>query len=148
MKIAICAALYESGRPFLDEYVAALRTAAEGRDCLFVAAIDGLKNPQEALADLAEHLEIVTVDVPAGHTPAGVRCAMLAAGQRCEVDVLVFTDMDDLIAPRGLHSHLDALADADFSYGDMELIDVSGHRMGRRFFDGAGVPRANTDPCP
>ncbi len=110
MKIAICAALYESGRPFLGGFVAALRSAVAGRDALFVAAIDGLHNPKEALAGLAEHLDVVTTDVPAGHTPAGVRRAMLAAGQSSGADVLVFTDMDDLIAPRGLHSHLDALA--------------------------------------
>ena len=48
--------------------------------------------------------------------------------------------MDDVIAPRGLDRHIDALAEADFSYGDMELIDVSGRRLGRRFFDQSSVP--------
>jgi len=144
MKIAICAALYEAGRPFLAGFVEALRAAAPegvaGRDAVFVAAVDGLDDAVEALADLAGRLDIVTVDVAAGHTPAGVRRAMLAAGQESGADVLVFIDMDDLIAPGALDMHLDALRDADFSYGDMDLIDGAGHSLGRRFFDNAGVP--------
>lgn len=144
MKIAICAALYEAGRPFLAGFTEALcAAAAEGgvaREVVFIAAVDGLLDAEEALANLAEHLDIDTVDIPAGHTPAGVRRAMLAAGQASGADVLVFIDMDDLIAPGALESHLGALREADFSYGDMDLIDVSGRGLGRRFFDGAGVP--------
>ena len=140
MKIAICAALYEAGRPFLAGFMEALCAAASGREVVFVAAVDGLLDAEDALANLAEHLDIDTVDVPAGHTPAGVRRAMLTAGQASGADALVFIDMDDLIAPGALESHLGALREADFSYGDMELIDGSGRALGRRFFDGAGVP--------
>ncbi len=140
MKIAICAALYESGRPFLAGFVKALRAAAVGRDVVFVAAVDGLVGAKDALFDLAGYLDIVTVDVPAGHTHAGVRRAMLAVGQEIGADVLVFIDMDDLIAPKALDRHLAALAEADFSYGDMDLINVCGRGLGRRFFDNTGVP--------
>lgn len=139
-KIAICAALYEAGRPFLAEFAEALRAAAAGHDVVFVAAVDGLHDPEQSLAGLAGHVDIVTVDVPAGHTPAGVRRAMLTAGQASGADVLVFIDMDDLIAPDALDMHLGALRAADFSYGDMDLIDGAGHSLGRRFFDNAGVP--------
>lgn len=140
MKIAICAALYEAGRPFLAGFVEALCAAAAGHEVVFVAAVDGLRDAGEALADLAERLEIITVDVPAGHTPAGVRRAMLEAGRASGAEVLVFADMDDLIAPGALDMHLDVLRDADFSYGDMDLIDATGRALGRRFFDDAGVP--------
>lgn len=140
MKIAICAALYEAGRPYLAEFVEALRAAAAGRDVVFVAAIDGLRDAKEALTDVAERLDVVTVEVSAGHTPAGVRREMLTAGQASGADVLVFIDMDDLIAPDALDLHLGALREADFSYGDMDLIDGAGHSLGRRFFDNAGVP--------
>lgn len=140
MKIAICAALYEAGRPFLAGFVAAVRAAASGHEAVFVAAVDGLHDAEDALADLAGQLDIYTVEVPPGRTPAGVRRAMLAAGQESGASVLVFIDMDDLIAPRALDLHLDALRGADFSYGDMDLIDVDGDGLGRRFFDTAGVP--------
>ena len=145
MKIAICAALYVSGRPFLADFIRALRGAASqgaalAHDVIFVAAIDGLENSGDALADLAGQLDIISVDVPVGRTPAGVRGAMLTAGQASGADILVFIDMDDVIAPQGLDRHLDALARADFSYGDLELIDARGHRLGRRFFDHARVP--------
>ncbi len=140
MKIAVCATLYEAGRPFLADFLAGLRAAAAGRDVVFVAAVDGLAEPQEALAPLAGHVETVSVEVPEGHTYAGVRRAMLAAGQRSGADVLVFIDMDDVLAPDGLDRHLDALLDADFSYGDMELIDADGTSLERRFFDHAAVP--------
>lgn len=140
MKIAICAALYEAGRPFLADFVQALRAAAVGHDAIFVAAIDGLEKPSQALADLATDLEVVTVDVAPGHTPAGVRGAMLTAGHATGADILIFIDMDDMIAPRALDRHLVALAGADFSYGDLDLVDVSGRNLGRCFFDSAGIP--------
>lgn len=140
MKIAICAALYEAGRPFLAAFLEALHTASARHDAVFVAAVDGLHEADDALAGVAGRLEIVTADVAAGHTPAGVRRAMLAAGQASGADVLVFIDMDDLIAPGALDSHLDVLREADFSYGDMDLIDGAGRSLGRRFFDNAGVP--------
>lgn len=140
MKIAICAALYEAGRPFLAPFVEALRAATAGRDVVFVAAVDGLRDAKEALAELAGQLDIIIADVPAGHTLAGVRRAMLAAGQASGADVLVFIDMDDLIAPGALDRHLGALEEADFSYGDMDLIDDAGHGLERRFFDNAGIP--------
>lgn len=140
MKIAICAALYEAGRPFLADFVSALRAAAVGHDAIFVAAVDGLENSGEALADLAKDLEVVAVEVAPGHTPAGVRAAMLTAGHATGADILVFIDMDDVIAPRALDRHLVALAGADFSYGDLELVDVSGGSLGRCFFDNAGIP--------
>ena len=140
MKIAICAALYEAGRPFLAAFLEALSAAANGRDVVFIAAVDGLRDAEKALADVAERIDIITVDVPAGHTPAGVRRAMLAAGQETGADALVFNDMDDLIAPGALDLHFDALKQADFSYGDMDLIGSSGNDLGRRFFDNATVP--------
>jgi hypothetical protein len=140
MKIAICAALYESGRPFLAAFKEAVRAAAAGRDVGFVAAVDGLQDATAALADLAGHLDVVTVEVPPGHTPAGVRREMLSAGQASGAEILVFVDMDDLIAPEGVDRHVAALAEADFSYGDMDLIDTAGHPLGRRFFDHAKVP--------
>ncbi len=140
MKIAICAALYESGRPFLAAFVDALRAAAERHDVVFVAAIDGLSDATAALADLTRALEVVTVEVPPGYTPAGVRREMLSAGQASGAEILVFIDMDDLIAPEGVDRHLAALAEADFSYGDLDLVDAAGCGLGRRFFDHANVP--------
>jgi hypothetical protein len=140
MKIAICAALYEAGRPFLADFVEALRVATVGHDVVFVAAVDGLENSSEALTDLAKDLDIVTVDVVPGHTPAGVRGAMLTAGHATGADILAFIDMDDVMAPRALDRHLVALSGADFSYGDLDLVDVSGRNLRRRFFDNARIP--------
>ncbi|MDH3738287.1 MAG: hypothetical protein OER92_03765 [Alphaproteobacteria bacterium] len=150
MKIAICAALYEAGRPFLAEFVHAMQAAvthgeAAAHDIFFVAAIDGLDNANEALADLAGHVDIVSVDVAAGRTPAGVRGAMLTTGQLSGTDILIFIDMDDLIAPQAIARHLEALREADFSYGDLDLVDASGRQLGRRFFDKASVPDAVDD---
>jgi len=140
MKIAICAALYEAGRPFLAEFTDAVAAAAAGHDAMFVAAVDGLQDADTALAGLAARLDVRTVEVAAGHTPAGVRRAMLGAGQASGADVLVFIDMDDRIAPGAVNCHLAAVKEAEFSYGDMDLIDGCGRPLGRRFFDGARVP--------
>lgn len=140
MKIAICAALYEAGRPFLVPFIDAVGAAVAAYDALFVAAIDGLRDCDSALAGLPDRLDRLTVEVPPGHTPAGVRRWMLDAAAHSGADVLVFVDMDDVIAPTAIDNHLAALAAADFSYGDLELIDAAGQPLGRRFFDGARVP--------
>ena len=140
MKIAICAALYEAGRPYLADFTASVGAAAAGRPVRFVGAVDGLVNAPDALADLAARLDVRLVEVPPGHTPAGVRRAMLAAAQASGADILVFADMDDMLAADALDLHVAALADADFSYGDLTLTDAAGKALGRRFFAGADVP--------
>ncbi|NNE84244.1 MAG: hypothetical protein HKN28_09770 [Alphaproteobacteria bacterium] len=65
---------------------------------------------------------------------------MLTLGQASGADVLVFIDMDDVIAPKGLERHLAVLEAVDFSYGDLELVDASGCSLGRRFFDNVWIP--------
>ena len=64
MKIAICAALYEAGRPFFAAFKEALRLAAANHHVVLVAAVDGLQDAEAALTDLAGQLAISAVDVP------------------------------------------------------------------------------------
>ena len=53
-RFAICSALYEAGRPFLDDWMAGIRAAAEGRDCRVIVAVDDLADAAGALRPLDE----------------------------------------------------------------------------------------------
>ncbi|MGE0254126.1 MAG: hypothetical protein AB7N54_07460 [Alphaproteobacteria bacterium] len=140
MRIAFCASLYEAGRPCLPAFCAALSRAAAGHDARLIAAVDGLAEPARALWPIVRHMPVELHPVPAGATVAQVRCVLLAAAAASDCDVLVFADMDDEIAPDAVGEHLEALAGADFSYGDMDLMDAGGALLDRRLFTGAAVP--------
>lgn len=139
-RIAFCASLYEAGRPCLPAFCAALARAAAGHDARLIVAIDDLAAPAAALASLAGVVAVEPHTVPGGATPALVRCVMLAAAAASGADVLIFADMDDELAPDAVGEHLAALDGADFSYGDMELMEASGAPRARRLFAGAAVP--------
>jgi len=140
IRIALCASLYEAGRPYLPAFCAALSRAVAGHDACLIVAVDGLVAPGDALAPLDGVLPVELHAVPEGATPALVRCVMLAAAATSGADVLVFADMDDELAPDALGEHMAALDGADFSYGDMDLMEASGAPRGRRLFAGAAVP--------
>lgn len=139
-RIAFCAALYEAGRPFLPAFMAGVRAAARGHDACLVGAVDDLASPRTALAELEGDLPVHLTPCPAGSSPAAVRRAMLVAGVRSGADVLIFADMDDMLLANAPGQHLAALADADFSYGDLCLMDAAGNDLRRRFFDRTEVP--------
>lgn len=139
-RFALCTSVYEAGRPFLAAWIDAALTAARGHDCRAVVAVDDLGAPEEALARLARAMPVSLAPAPAGAAVARVRAAMLRSAAESEVDVLVFCDMDDMLAPEALPSHARALEAADFSYGDMELVDGAGRGSGRSFLGDAAVP--------
>ena len=139
-RIAFCAALYEAGRCYLPAFMAGIRAAARGHEACLVAAIDGLVAPHAALAELADDLPLHLTACERGSSQAKVRRIMLEAGMRSGADILVFVDMDDMLLGNAPGNHLDALANADFSYGDLCLMDATGQDLRRRFYDRADVP--------
>lgn len=139
-RIAFCVALYEAGRPFLPAFMAGVRAAARGHEACLVAAVDDLAAPRASLAELEGELPIHLADCAPGSSPAAIRRVMLTEGLRSGAEVLIFADMDDMLLANAPGNHLAALEDADFSYGDLCLMDAAGQGLRRRFFDGADVP--------
>lgn len=139
-RIAFCVALYEAGRPFLPAFMAGVRAAARGHDACLVAAVDDLAAPRASLAELDGDLPLRFAACAPGSSPAAVRRTMLTEGLRSGADVLILADMDDMLLANAPGNHIAALEEADFSYGDLSLMDAAGHGMGRRFFDRADVP--------
>lgn len=146
-RYAICTALYEAGRPYLGAYMSGLRAAVAGTDACLVAAIDEFEAPEPVVAGLREICPVSTVKARAGDTPAQVRRSLIAAGLETGAEILIFADMDDMLAPNapGLHEY--ALERADISFGDLELMDARGEYLRRRFFDGVDLPRHVDDPA-
>lgn len=139
-KIAVCTSLYEAGRPFLDAFVAGLNASSPGQDVMLVAALHGFDDPSAAFVALDGTLPVRFTEVPADASVAEVRCRMLRAAAETEAEYFVLVDMDDYLLPEGVAAHLAAMRDADFSYGDMALIDADGADMGRTFYQDNAIP--------
>lgn len=139
-QIAICSALYEAGRPYLRAYKSGVRAATYGENAILVLAIDDLADPGPVGDALSEFCPVTMVRAPAGASPATVRRSLIRAACDSGAGILVFADMDDMLAPAAPGLFRDALAEADFAYGDLEIMDETGEPVGRRLFDGAGVP--------
>ncbi len=149
-RFAICTALYEAGRPYLEAYAAGLRAAVGGTDAGLVLALDDFVAPDPLITALGQICPVSTVKVRDGATPAQVRQSLIAAGLESGADILVFADMDDMLAANAPGLHADALAagsGADISFGDLDLMDARGEYLRRRFFDGVDVPRHVDDPA-
>lgn len=61
-------------------------------------------------------------------------------------DLVVCFDMDDVPSSQSLMLHSETLRDADFSYGDMWLIDDKSSVPTTTFFDGLAVPELIQSP--
>jgi hypothetical protein len=145
-QLAFCAALYEAGRRYLPAFMAGVRAAARGHDACLVAAVDDLADPEDALADLAGDIGLRLTRCKPGSTPAAVRRTLLEQAVFSGGEILIFTDMDDVLMANAPGNHLAALDGVDFSYGDMSLMDARGNDLRRRFFDRADVPWSVTSP--
>lgn len=137
---AVCTALYEAARPYLPAYLAGLRSAAQGQDLSLVLAIDDFRAPEEFLAEAETICAVTVVKAPDQATPARVRRSLLLEATATPLDVLIFADIDDVLAPNAPDLHDAALATADISFGDLRLINASGEDTGARFFDHADIP--------
>lgn len=145
---AVCTALYEAARPFLPAYLAGLRAACQGEDLSLVVVVDDLESPEDTLAQLKDVCPVVAVSAPEGAGPAQVRKRLLVEAVSTTAEVLIFTDMDDILAADTPGKHRDNLQHADISFGDMQLIDAAGHDVGRRFFDEVDIPWTLSGPEP
>lgn len=139
---AVCTALYEAARPYLPAYLAGLRSAAQGEELSLVLAVDDFLAPEDFLRDVKAICPVVTVKAPDHATPARVRRSMLVEAAASAADILIFADIDDVLAPDAPGLHGEALVSADISYGDLRLIDVLGEETGGRFFDQVDIPWA------
>lgn len=146
-RFAICTALYEAGRPYLKAYAAGLRAAVSGTDACLVLAIDDFDAPEPVIAALREICPVSTIHARDGATPAQVRRSLIVAGLETGADILVFADMDDMLTANAPVLHAGALAQADISFGDLELMDARGEYLRRRFFSGVDIPRHVDDPA-
>lgn len=144
---AFCSSFYESARPYLAACMSGMAAAGEGHDCVAVIALDGLVDAARTLTPLAAAMPIHTIDAPSHATIATVRATMLMRACEIGADALVLVDADDWPLDEALRLHGDALAEADFSYGDMAVVDRLGNSVTRNFYDGSDVPQVTVDPA-
>jgi hypothetical protein len=155
MHFALCTSVYESGRPFLADWITAAIAAAEiakgansrvkGCAVSAIIAVDDLVEPEKAFASLSNAMPTVFAQAPAQASTAGVRETMLRAVVQSDADIAVFCDMDDRLHRMAIERHADALIDADFSFGDLQPVDANGQATGGGFFAGADIPETVTE---
>ncbi len=144
-ELLVCCAMYEKGRPFLMQWMQALAVATKGHDTSALVVTDDLKDAKRALNPLRKYLPIHVVHAARNSSIADVRRLMLRASADSNAEILCFIDMDDLFLPNALALHRQALADADFSYGNLLLIDEVGLPMGQSLFEGRNIPHRLND---
>lgn len=142
MRMLLCTAVYEAGRPFVDAWCRTVQAAAARySDAVSVLlAVDGMPGARHAYAALSRSMNVEFLEPGPLATPALVRGAMLSAAASRDVEALVFLDMDDEAEPDFLALHRRALADADASYGDVRVIGADGTELEGSFFAGCDVP--------
>lgn len=140
-KFAIATAAYPVNPAFIADFVSGVSVATQGfGDVQLIVAAESWFDAKAALKGLPANviLDLHPASVPT--TPAGLRRLMTGAAAQSDAEIVVFADFDDRLLTGALDLHAAALTDADVSYGDMELIDETGHALGRRFFEDASVP--------
>ena len=97
-------------------------------------------------AVIAEHSATGAIlprfDILENPRPLGVTANFAQAVERCDGDVIVLCDQDDVWHPHRLAAGLEALEHADVTlvFSDAELVDGSGAPLGRRLLDSLEIP--------
>ncbi len=144
---AVCATVHAGVLPFLEPWLASLRTQTDQAFDLCVA-VDGVA-PTD-LPDLPDEGRLVHVVRPAaGSTPVEVRNALFGEATAAW-ELIVAVDADDVLGPRRVGAAKDP--GDDLCACVLELVDRDGAALGRRFCEvgddtpeglGRLLPRAN-----
>ena len=141
MRFAICTSVYEEARTYFSDWISCAISASDGYDTEVIIALDGVKDTDDALQNLACSLPVSYATPATDANIAQVREAMLLRAIRSKADILIFCDIDDRLKSNAFSLHAAALKDADFSYGDMQPIDQNGSILESSFFSDAAVPK-------
>ena len=141
-KILICSSFYEAGTPFLKQFFAGVVNSANNSSkevCLLIAA-DDFQDIKGVIEKYRGDVDIKVSKATEIETISDVRSRMIESAIQSNFDILIFLDMDDFLLEGGVNYHLEALAGADISYGDLQLVDSNGNPTGKTLFTGIAVP--------
>ncbi|NQV81455.1 MAG: hypothetical protein HQ495_12945 [Alphaproteobacteria bacterium] len=141
MHLTICFAAYEAGRDFIAEWSAGALRAARSSDVTvdFLCAVDGLNGADEVIGPKLPGMKVrfESVNEPG---PVSARRTLISTGVTLTSDVLMFSDIDDVLRIGAIDSHLRALSSADFSFGDVLPFPSVDGRSRPTLFADADVP--------
>lgn len=131
MKIAVATSLYEAGMPFLDDWIRGVEAAgADGSvsaEVSVCAAVHDLTDPAAVASRLERKFATLVRNVGHRATIAEVRRHMLDLAADSTADLVVFCDMDDMLAPSAFAMHSAALVTAPVSVANLKAMDAQGH---------------------
>ena len=141
-KILICSSFYEAGAPFLKQFFAGVVNSADNssREVCLLIAVDDFQDIKGVIQRYKDDVDIMVSQANERETISDVRSRMVRSAIQSNFDILIFLDMDDFLLEDGINYHLEALSDADISYGDLQLVDSDGHPIGKTLFTNIGVP--------
>ena len=140
--VSICSSFYESGRPYLHAYMESVIKAVKAANCRaqVILSIDDLADPEGSVSRYSHDLGFVFTSSHQGASFTAVRNALFEKACSVGADNLIFLDMDDVMDEAGISLHLECLAKADISYGDMWNIDAKGAPLPGSLYLGASIP--------
>lgn len=147
-KILICSSFYEAGAQFLEQFFAGVVNSADNgsREIRLLIAVDDFQNINCIVHRYHNDLDIFVSKANKFETISDVRSRMVKSAIQLKHEILIFLDMDDFLLDNGVNYHLQALADAEISYGDLQLVDSLGNSIGKTLFSGVSVPDFVTSP--
>lgn len=138
MKVLVATSVYESARPFLGAWIDGVIAAGKdaGTSLGILVVNDGLRDARQTLQSLTDWYDVQVLDVESV-SPAMTRKAMIEAAGRSDAEAVIFSDCDDVPCQGAVATHLDALGQADFSYGNVVELGSDDSVL---YFDPALLP--------
>ena len=141
-KIIICSSFYENGRKYLEDFFNSIHKVKlnNTQELILNIVVDDLLNPYFIIKKYSDKININLNITKEEHSITQIRNILIKSALDLQGDALIFIDMDDLISEDSLQTHLDALKNADISYGDMSIVDENKKYLDKNLFDNIDLP--------
>jgi hypothetical protein len=145
--VAVATTVYAAGLIYFEEFCRGLLAAVDhyaGESIVVIVSDDVSRfEIEDVLAGFGGLGRAIISNANSSAVPQ-LRLQMLKSAANAG-DLVVCFDMDDVPSPQSLMLHSETLRDADFSYGDMWLLDDTAGSP-RTFFEGCAVPEIVRSP--
>ena len=138
----ICVSIYPKAKPFLRDFLTALRDATKKFKVKILFILDNLDIKHEN--ELTENLNssfFEIIKIREYKTLSEIRNILFKTAIKENSDSILFTDCDDLLEKNALHHHALTLEKYDFSFSNQILINENGEFLKKTLFDNWAVPK-------
>ena len=141
-KIVFCTSFYESGRKYLHDYFRGIIDAQNKieKKITLNIIIDDFIRPEESLHKYKKIIDINIKYIDKKATITEIRNQMIKNAFKLSSDMLIFTDMDDIVSHNAIKTHSEALMNFDISYGDMKVVSEKSQYLNYNLYQNIKIP--------